>query len=352
MIEGQPNQLGFNRRDADYYRETEADTALPAKLTENQELLQALSIDDPKKAIELLNKLKIDFVPIVGHIPADNREKARMILFFPGDPEKWISVAPSGPGGLSHLFSVIAVKRSSEGPGYQAYFKDYSREYDKDGKVSFPPVTRAVFADSCLSCHKSGPLALPPPTDRQYLPMRRRFNQRMQDYGVVGAGGFSDTVALGPGLGPGLSSAQVIQLRSESRLQACETRQRSGDGASAWPTGNPIPEMGQFSVDRARVRAAMNCTQCHDGVTRGAVFPPFNQDVFDRVLEGRMPPASRLNPAERRTVMECLLEEYTRVDPKKPEGIYGYLTAPSCDLRAPGASEVTSVKSSLDPEHH
>ena len=70
------------------------------------------------------------------------------------------------------------------------------------------------------------------------------------------------------------------------------------------------------AIDPIKVKNAMNCVKCHDGIETGTISYPFNPGNFkvsiaDHLIRNSlMPPRSNLNHSERMALIRCLNFEY------------------------------------------
>jgi hypothetical protein len=314
-----PRLLGMNVPDAKYYRKTSVFTAIPDDIRDNQAFLKAVSkletMGEAYRELDKLNEARkkkkeplIEYSRFVGNVTAKTSEsKERLLLYIPGNPEKWISIALASQNGTrTPQISAIGVHTNGR-KEKNIYFKDHWRLYkDAENRVEFEDVQEGKFSDACWKCHKSGLLTLPVSADLTAAEKEkvRHFNEVMLSQGVLNSGGYYDARKLGVGIGGDDQKEKNLKKLREEIFPFCVA-----NTVSFGATGEYKKLLAE--VDRTKVTEAMNCSQCHDGETRGLLTPPYGDIVFRSIREGKMPPGANLSDDERRVLKECLeLEQF------------------------------------------
>ncbi len=306
---------------------------LPKQLAENQEFLKALDersdLSAPpmyEKAFEVIEKInakisdpKLKWIPFVydsQHLatPDGTDSMGRFFIYIPhSDYDRFLQFGiqrdPNLP--LSKSFSTVSVQKTDPLTHQllsipRGRMKDFWRLRDKEGNVSLSTRLKVMGSmENCQNCHKNLLLPIhPEPTtfDKYRFQVSvDKVNEIMRGYGHVSGDGWVHN-ANGPGMGPEESAVRTDEFIRQCSNGAVTTVQ-----------------------DIEKVKSAMNCTQCHDGLYRGTLNYPsgnYTLPVSENSSWGTlidhyiikhklMPPYQEdLSDIERKSVAVCLKAEY------------------------------------------
>ena len=319
-LDRHPNhELGFNVPDQQYFRETRQFVQIPAFLLD-QAFLQSVSrfetLDRAKTFLQNLNARRdasdqlIFFSYESQHLgtPDNDDSFLRLLIVVPGDaakrvPEKWVQFGVTDRGARTPVrnLSIVAAVPGADGT-FNAYFKDFFRTYNRNGKIEIDGRWELGEGDdNCAQCHKSGILPIFPvagSVSAAEIQALLAVNERFRTYGVPRFGGYLDQKKFGPGL----SSASL-----ESR------KQRFGP---------------RFEASAAA--GAMVCSSCHNSERLGSLNWPMDEVLISSYVEGgQMPLGHKLKTRERRDLYAKLVAEYFAVDPNNPGILKSWLLQPS-----------------------
>lgn len=309
--------LGFNIPDAQYYQQTAEKVALPPMFESAKflSLIDRVGDGDVRALVESENKARtkknlppIGFAHFKTEVGTFDGQKTSRRLFNiqDGNRDLWVNFADAP----SRQVSVVSVVKEADGKK-RAYFRDYLR---KNGKIEKP--MRALAGDGCISCHPTGgPNRIWErqgftAADRQAI---RSFNKKMQGYGALSQGPFDFDRSIFPPLGDSPLSPD-IQATCLSNIRLSE---------------DPI----RANVQKAKIRSAMNCAQCHDGHQQPVLRAPLAPGFFMTYIEsGHMPPDTNLSdPEERKALAGCLQQQYFSTSFPEQSDLYRVLTRTPCD---------------------
>lgn len=261
-------------------------------------------------------------------------------------------------------FTMVTVERPINGKPSEIYFQMFQRQ--NSGNKVFTPLSQ-VSVSSCYSCHMNGLRAISPlgyhvrQGERQ-MPMAewkavKAMNDSMEDaqgeappsWRIAGGKEMFKPNAHGPIIGP----MQPLNPtgRTEEFLKSCMTTRTTIDVTDIFgraPGRNNVYTFTQDPpVDLKKVKRAMNCASCHNGVQRGVLngradwsqidfkilvdqsMPMgWHMNPLDQGDDASAPVADRLNLNERIALANCLQAEYG-LETEAPQ-LTKWLTATAC----------------------
>lgn len=285
--------------------------------------------------------------------------KGRVLFVYPdpkGKREMWIQygmVPPGSTTGFNQQLSVITVADTPEGK--KGYFRDFAVEKSESGHAQVQSPNHGLSSTPCAECHKSGGPLVP---EAQKIhaasspKMIERLRERVKSYGAVNSE-FEDASKRGPPYGTSpLSDAELFGI--------CSIESLLGQGL---PDEVRAKQRTQIA---AKIKGAMDCASCHDGVTQGVLTPPIGKIVHDYIKSGKMPADNNLTPGESATLDWCLESQYFgkhksekdasgmyRTDYKTyhPGALAKHLTKNLCSLPTEDSESHQSPESPSNEEH-
>ena len=302
------HELGFAVSDPEYFAETRQYVEVPEFLKSQTFLRFVGRSETLDKAKTLLRQMNAGRAPSdqllffsyrSQHLgtPDNDDSRLRLLIVVPGNsrdgvPEKWVQFGVTDPGARTRIrnLSVVSAMPSADG-AFNSYFKDYFRNYRRDGSISIKGRWELGYGDdSCVRCHKSGVLPIFPEEGSVSLdekPTVDAVNQRFRTYGSPRFDRYYDVSKLGPGL-----SSSGWEIRSK----------RFGEGFK----------------DRS-VSGAMKCNVCHQREGLGALNWPMNSVIVSSyIIGGKMPFGWKLDESDREELNNKLVEEYFSTDDANP----------------------------------
>jgi hypothetical protein len=293
------HELGFEVTDETYFAETSTFTAIPEFLLTSTFLKAVRAFETLPQAKALLREMNVAraandqllfFSYDSRHLGTpDNPDSfRRLLIVVPGNtathkPEKWVQFGIADPGRPASVrnVSVVAVMPGAN-ETTQVYFKDYYRNYRKDGSITVKGRWELGEGDdNCVSCHKSGVLPIFPvkgSVSREELAVVEAVNDRFESYGPARFEKYLDTAKFGPTFG--------------------STR-----------PGSPIT--GRSS--------AASCASCHHANDMGPLNWPMESTIISSfILGGKMPQGATLGRAARMLLYQRLVNDYFALDNKRP----------------------------------
>ncbi len=327
----QSNALGMDISDPEYFAEAGPYVQFPP-LLKSQAFLKAMS--DPatyRKATDMIAEenlrlptsrrwvvfpFRAQFIPSV-----DGSTYGRMLVLVPNELlpdgrilDRWLMFAIATPDMVTppdiRSVSLIATVRDPKKPGVSdGYFADYMRNPDSNSSdITLDPTftVRPSPSKTCYDCHKTAVLPIHPKYGLKFTEDARIVRDNL---------------------------ASAIPLRVDEKIALYgKTNFRHLEPDSFGP---PIGQSGRVRTDRffadstnvpsdsfPKLRAAMNCTSCHDGWFSVNSWLALRSDQEERSFEskqgllqtyieqGLMPPGNRLNPDERHALWQALTKEY------------------------------------------
>ena len=309
--------LGFDVRDSEYLEllSTKGYLALPPNLA-RQELLADID-----------NTRSVDFAKVEDKIrsfdpnwrvfyyksrnlstPDDSQAMGRLLVYVPGDAsDRFIQFGVSDyPSAKpSEVISQIIVEKLDPVSGKalanpQVYYVDLWR-IRSSGSISITSRLQSVkTAEPCYSCHES-PLIKIKPADHSLL-SDVSSQQLVEVNSVISR----------------YSSAKIAEFNRDDLGPLVGSEFKAADAAQDWQVLKQTCGVEQLKDDASveRVRAAMDCSSCHDGSKRAAihylsVLPdqfPTGSNLIKQVIiqDAVMPPQSGLAADESAVLYQCL----------------------------------------------
>lgn len=324
------HSLGLSIADAQYLQSSPLSGAqnLP-EILNNQDFLKALDIGSFKSGhlealawLDQLNQTRpldqkiIYFLYRSQHLTTidDSQAFGRLFVYVPGsDADIFLQfgIRDDDQQPLSTSISLIAiVKRDSNGQALtkpKAYYNDLWRLRQDDNISLTTRLKQTGLLESCYGCHSSPLLPIVP--DPVFF-SQEKFGSALTEVNAAIAkhahaeADYFDTKDFGPMMGP----INPVS-RSPEFIKQC-----AGD-------------MQLASDSIAKIQSAMNCSSCHNDVSRPALRLPmagFKQLSKDSLVKqyvevfATMPPGAQLNPMERSAVVRCLSAEYLESSSNRP----------------------------------
>lgn len=314
-IGSKKHQFGFNVEDLKYIKDTQKLTSIP-RILKNQKFLNALSpplnLDQAKHYLEITNKKLsqkdrlIYFSYISRHLGTPDNEDAfgRLLIIVPGEIEKWVQFGIHRNNLEVKNVSVISVNKET----HDTYYSDNYRIRNEKNLITFKhryfynlEKKYDTQIDRCVTCHTTGVIPIIPEKNsvsKKEIPQLIKANNRFLSYMPPKFGGYISELRSGPVLGKIKETNQRMTL-----LRRCAPK---------------------VSLDiKKKIASSMNCATCHNNKALGSFYFPFKKIMLhEAIINGNMPPAksylsrdtvqdtSSLSKFERKTIYECLIEEY------------------------------------------